>query len=114
MDKINFQNHKSGGTPVNAANLNQMQDNIENAINEVSTKHFYYYSADSIEWFKNWAISEQCPPGISFWHVTLGGVVSCIIVTKASNSYLSFIQFSYAIDAIQYKYKDGTWSTKDL
>ena len=38
MDKINFLNHKSGGTPVNAANLNQMQTNIENALNNKADK----------------------------------------------------------------------------
>ena len=35
MQKINFQNLPSTSTPLNATNLNQMQDNIENAIPEV-------------------------------------------------------------------------------
>lgn len=35
MDKINWINGQAGGTPLSAENLNQMQDNIENAINEV-------------------------------------------------------------------------------
>lgn len=35
MEKINFQNSK---TPLNDTNLNQLQDNIENAINEVATQ----------------------------------------------------------------------------
>ena len=33
MDKINFENLPSTNTPVNASDLNQMQSNIENAIN---------------------------------------------------------------------------------
>lgn len=32
MDKINFQNGESGATPLNATNLNKLQDNVENAI----------------------------------------------------------------------------------
>ena len=33
MEKINFKNSESGGTPLNANNLNLMQDNIEGAVN---------------------------------------------------------------------------------
>lgn len=36
MDKIEFKSGKNGGTPVSSNNLNQMQTNIENAINEIS------------------------------------------------------------------------------
>lgn len=36
MQKINFQNLPSTSTPLNATNLNQMQDNIETAINTVA------------------------------------------------------------------------------
>ena len=36
MQKINFQNLPSTSTPLNATNLNQMQDNIENAIDIVA------------------------------------------------------------------------------
>lgn len=32
MDKINFQNGVSGNTPLNATNLNKLQDNIEKAL----------------------------------------------------------------------------------
>ena len=35
MNKINFQNLPSTATPLNAENLNQMQSNIENAINNI-------------------------------------------------------------------------------
>ena len=34
MEKINWINGQAGGTPLSAENLNQMQDNIEKAINE--------------------------------------------------------------------------------
>lgn len=34
MEKINWINGQAGGTPLSAENLNQMQDNIEEAINE--------------------------------------------------------------------------------
>jgi hypothetical protein len=35
MQKINFKNLPDTSTPLNASTLNQMQDNIENAIPEV-------------------------------------------------------------------------------
>lgn len=35
MEKINFQNLPSTETPINSTNLNQMQTNIENAINKL-------------------------------------------------------------------------------
>ena len=38
MTKINFENLPSTNTPLSAENLNQMQTNIENAINEVLNK----------------------------------------------------------------------------
>ena len=37
MNKINFQNLPNTTTPVNATNLNQVQTNVENAINSVDT-----------------------------------------------------------------------------
>lgn len=39
MEKINWINGQAGGTPLSAENLNQMQDNIENAIGEVDEKY---------------------------------------------------------------------------
>lgn len=38
MDKINFQNLPSTETPINADNLNKLQDNVENAIGVVDDK----------------------------------------------------------------------------
>lgn len=37
MNKINWINGQAGGTPLSAENLNQMQDNIEDAIDEVES-----------------------------------------------------------------------------
>lgn len=37
MDKITWINGQAGGTPLSAENLNQMEDNIETAINDVQT-----------------------------------------------------------------------------
>ena len=41
MEKINWINGQAGGTPLSAENLNRMQDNIEEAINEVDDKLNY-------------------------------------------------------------------------
>jgi len=41
MEKINWINGQAGGTPLSAENLNQMQDNIEEAINDVDKKLNY-------------------------------------------------------------------------
>ena len=38
MNKINWINGQAGGTPLSAENLNQMQDNIEDAIDAVDNK----------------------------------------------------------------------------
>lgn len=35
MEKINFENKPSTDSPINATNLNTMQDNVENGINDV-------------------------------------------------------------------------------
>lgn len=39
MEKINWINGQAGGTPLSAENLNQMQDNIEDAISELDKKN---------------------------------------------------------------------------
>lgn len=45
MNKINFQNLPSTATPLNAENLNQMQSNIENAINSLKPTELFYSSS---------------------------------------------------------------------
>lgn len=53
MDKITFEDLPSAKTPINANNLNQMQTNIENAMNnaiqpiQVSIDTNYVYSSDT-------------------------------------------------------------------
>lgn len=47
MNKINWQNAPSTATPINAENLNQMQDNIENEINLIKPIELYYNSSAS-------------------------------------------------------------------
>lgn len=38
MQKINFENKPSTNSPINATNLNALQDNVEDAIDEVTTQ----------------------------------------------------------------------------
>ena len=46
MQKINFENKPSTVSPINATNLNALQDNVENAINElVSSLEFKDYTS---------------------------------------------------------------------
>ena len=52
MQKINFENKPSTVSPINATNLNALQDNVENAINElVSSLEFKDYTSQCT--FKN-------------------------------------------------------------
>ena len=44
MNKINWQNAPSTATPINAENLNQMQDNIEEVIEKLKPDELYYIS----------------------------------------------------------------------
>lgn len=48
MEKINWINGQAGGTPLSAENLNQMQDNIEVAIEELKPVVLYDNNAGSI------------------------------------------------------------------
>lgn len=74
----------------------------------------YIYISSNLEDFKNYVITDNAPTGISLWKLTLNGQVSMAIVIKATNDYLSFIQFSYEIDATQCKYTAGNWITSNL
>ncbi len=56
----------------------------------------------------------NAPIGVSFWHVIINGAVKGCLLQKASNSYLSFIYFSYGDNAKQYKYLNGTWNEYSL
>lgn len=50
MDKINFENKPSTKTPINATNLNKMQDNIEKAIENLE---YGTITGTALNWVKN-------------------------------------------------------------
>lgn len=50
MQKINFENKPSTNSPINADNLNLLQDNVEDAIDEVSDDIIY------VEYTQNYSI----------------------------------------------------------
>lgn len=58
--------------------------------------------------FKNHIVN-NAPQGFSWWYIGINGAVSCALVQKANNSYLSFLHFSYAVTLVQYRYVAGTW-----
>ena len=51
MQKINFENKPSTKSPINADNLNLLQDNVEDAIDEVSDDIIY------VEYTQNYSIT---------------------------------------------------------
>ena len=51
MKKINFENKPSTVSPINATNLNALQDNVEDAIDEVSDDIIY------VEYTQNYSIT---------------------------------------------------------
>ena len=51
MQKINFENKPSTVSPINATNLNALQDNVEDAIDEVSDDITY------VEYTQNYSIT---------------------------------------------------------
>lgn len=59
MKKIDFKNLPDKTTPINADNLNLLQDNIEESINEVDTKimqHLFELNIDDIKETGNYEI----------------------------------------------------------
>lgn len=51
MQKINFENKPSTVSPINATNLNALQDNVEDAIDEVSDDIIY------VEYTQNYSLT---------------------------------------------------------
>ena len=51
MQKINFENKPSTNSPINGTNLNLLQDNVEDAIDEVSDDIIY------VEYTQNYSIT---------------------------------------------------------
>lgn len=48
MEKIEFKNGNQNNTPINATNLNQLQDNVEDAINIVDNKFVSFSSSPEL------------------------------------------------------------------
>lgn len=67
MQKINFQDLPSTTTPINASNLNQIQDNMEGAFkNSYSTSEDDGYSCDYINGLKPTVLWTNSSPTSSF------------------------------------------------
>ena len=99
-----------------AYNHTKLDDKLY-AINE-QFRHGYKgiqeYFSGSVDVFKTKIITDDYPIGCYFLHLNFNGSVSCAIVEKANNNYLSFILFSYGIVAKQYRYLAGTWYENNL
>jgi hypothetical protein len=127
--RVNWKDLPSTDTPINAENLNKMDEEIYNnssnigdltslntinknnlvyAINEVNKMNLMP-PGSNIEEFKAWLITSAAPNANFMCFLNFNGAVSSALVAKASNDYLSFIHFSYSITAKQYKYVNGTW-----
>ena len=59
--------------------------------------------------FKADLITSNYMVGCYFVSLNFNGSMSCALVHKANNNYLSFIHFSYGIIAKQYRYLTGNW-----
>lgn len=77
--------------------------------NGVQVENGIEQSATSLDNFKTWLIN-TAPVGSYLVNLNMNGSITCAIVEKASSSYLSFIHFSYGINAKQYRYTNGTWT----
>ena len=132
--RVNWEDLPSTDTPINAENLNKMDEGIYNnssnvgnlsslntvnksnlvyAINEVNKMNIMPPGAN-IEEFKAWLTTSAAPSANFMCYLNFNGAVSSALVAKASDNYLSFIHFSYGVTAKQYKYLNGTWSEINL
>ena len=96
----------------------ELQDSIptktSQLINDAEYARSISITLESIDNFKNFAVN-NAPIGVTlynFW--TSGGANSAIILQKANNNYLSFLQFGYGKHAVQYLYQNGNWTAKEL
>ena len=111
MEKINFENYPSTNSPINATNLNLLQDNIEDDIMNVKN------SIGNLEddELKNYMISNSVPSqAVNLFHISLSGAGKGLMIQKTNNLYLSFILWGYSGDCTLYRYVNGTWYEKDL
>lgn len=113
--RVNWEDLPSTDTPINATNLNIMDAGIKDLDTEMGNcvKLREFGGNANIDDFKDWLVN-TAPTGDYFVHLNLSGAISCAIVQKASNNYISFIWFSYAITVTQYKYSNGTWTEIEL
>lgn len=95
-----YKNRVALGMPYNESNPAKVQ------LNEMTITKFT--SMGNLDNFKSYCVSEA-PIGITIYHLSFNGSMSCAILEKANSNYLSFIHFSYGINAKQYRYFDGTW-----
>lgn len=82
MQKINFENKPSAVSPINATNLNALQDNVEDAIDEVQT------SVDNkqLNWVQvDWTGDET--GGTITTNVDLRYKLVCFEFTSSANQY---------------------------
>ena len=72
-----------------------------------STSHGF--GEGGLDEFKTY-LTDNAPGGFSWWYCGFNGAVYCAICMKANSSYLSFILWSYAYNAQQFKKTGTTWS----
>ena len=120
--RVNWEDLPSTNTPINATNLNKMDEGIKDLENDITnlenniTNNYVKktrYDGTSLDGFKDWLVN-TATNGSYLMTLDLNGAVSCAIVQKANVNYLSFIHFSYGITAKQYKYNNGTWTEVSL
>lgn len=116
--QVGWENLPNTTTPVNKSNLKHMDDGIKNnddKLTETNERLQYGYKGanlyyESMDAFKADLITNNYPEGAYILFINLGGSVNCLIVQKANNNYLSFLQFNYASPLKQYTFFTPNWS----
>lgn len=111
--RVNWEDLPSTDTPINAENLNKMDEGINDVTEKVDRYVNLRYDGQNLDDFKDWLVN-TATSGSYFVTLSLNGAISCAIVQKANVNYLSFIHFSYGVNAKQYKYINGTWTEVSL
>lgn len=109
----------SSGVVYGTTKLNEKIQSLTSDISTLNNKSRYGYygemkSYSSVSDFKSDIITSNYMAGCYFVTLNFNGSISCALVQKANNSYLSFIHFSYGIIAKQYRYLNGTWYETSL
>jgi hypothetical protein len=74
----------------------------------------YVAPGNTLDWFKSYLVLDGVSPGIHIFNLILNGNSSMAIVIKTNNNYISFINFGYSRQAVQYNCQDGVWNAKEL